>query len=160
MIRNLFKRKLVMKGDMLKKFCLEMQKNKIKGELYFMQKTKDRIRLPDNLVIKKIRELRNIPDLRCSLELLKIEVNDTTLFIVYGFTERVGCSAEYSNLDDALELWNKILDYRLRISEWYVDTKKNDEKIESCSIFSQMTGSCWFGHCRKINAFEPALTTT
>jgi len=150
-----------MKGDMLKKFCLEMQKNKIKGELYFMQKTKDRICLPDNLVIKKIRELRNIPDLRCSLELLKIEVdNKTTLFVVYAFTEKIGCSVEYSNLDDALKLWNTILEYRLHISEWYLNTKNNDKKIESCSIFSQITGSCWFGHCRKINAFEPALTTT
>jgi len=123
-------------------------------------KTKDRIHLPANLVLKKIRELRNIPDLGYSLELLKTEVNDkTTLFIVHAFTEKIGCSVEYSSLKDALKLWNSILDYRLHISEWYLDTKNNDEKIEGSSIYSQTTRSCWFGCYEKIDAFESVLTT-
>jgi len=116
-------------------------------------------RLPENLVIKKTKEMRNIQDLGYSLELLKLEMMDgTTVFIVHAFNFKIGCSVEYSKMEDALELWNLILLYRLHISEWYLNAKNETEKVIGSSIYSQTTGS-WFDHGKKIDAFEPTLIT-
>ena len=82
------------------------------------------------------------------------------MFIIHGFNSRIGCSVEYFDLEYALRLWDSILvDDGLLLGEWYCNSKNNDKNVKGYSIYSQITGSCWFDYGKKIDAFETTLVT-